>query len=115
VTSIPGTGFKAEEAQSCASCENSENCAFENASKVKHFGIKGDICVTEDTWFVESGKAKECSKGFAAKKVKFMENCENNTNAEEKCYNLTFCPGKVTSFPKPHCPCPHPCETGNCI
>lgn len=63
----PSNTFTSTDESSCCSCENSLNHAGVNATKVRKFGIHGDICVTECIQYVENGCAEEASRGSSKK------------------------------------------------
>lgn len=96
----PANSFTSSDESSCCSCENALHQAGVNATKVRKFGIHGDICVTESIQFVENGCAEEASRGSSKKNSIHVEqpadaglgggpgNCTN--------FTMTVCsPGNV--------------------
>jgi len=78
ITTLPDTAFNAFENQASCCCENAKSAAFQNATKIRHFDIKGDICVTENVWFAESGHAAEESLGSANRNILYSENLQES-------------------------------------
>lgn len=99
--SIPESSFTAYDESVCCSCENAAHQAGVNATKVRKFGIHGDICVTESIEFVETGCAEEAAAGHSRKASRHVEEAGNGLggNGPQNCteFNLTVCaPGTVT-------------------
>lgn len=60
---IPDTTSRTFDSESCCSCADSAHQAFQNETKIRRFGISGDICVTETVTIAEQGCADEASVG----------------------------------------------------
>jgi hypothetical protein len=63
LASVPDSQFTGTETHTCCSCENAVHDAYQNATKIRHFSINGDICVTESIEYAESQIAEEASVG----------------------------------------------------
>ncbi len=97
----PDTSFTAIDEAACCACENALHQAGVNATKVRKFGIHGDICVTECIQYVENGCAEEASRGRSHKNSIHQENAlDGGLGAGDNCTNftLTVCsPPQVTT------------------
>jgi hypothetical protein len=96
----PDTTFTALDESACCSCENALHQAGANATKVRRFGIRGDICVTENIQFVENGCAEEASVGRSKKNSIHQENTVIGCITRDNCtdFGVQICsPLNVTS------------------
>ena len=97
---IPDTQVNAYDESSCCSCENALHQAGANATKVRKFGISGDICVTESIQYYEAGCAEEASAGRSRKNALHQENMGGSgLGSSDNCtdFTLNVCaPGNVT-------------------
>ncbi len=96
----PENTFETFDNAACCSTENSLHQAGSNATKVRHFGIHGDICVTECIQFMEKGCAEEASVGRSNKHSIHQENPTGaglGAGANNTCFTLTVCGPNTTS------------------
>lgn len=97
---IPDTSINAYDESASCSCENALHQAGANATKVRKFGIKGDICVTESIQYIEAGAAEEASAGRARKNSIHQEVMSSGgLGSSGNCtdFTLNVCaPGNVT-------------------
>lgn len=93
VASVPDSQFTGTETHTCCSCENAEHDAYQNATKIRHFCINGDICVTESIEYAESQIAQEASVGGSHENFAHTETAvDAGLGAGADCYTLTVCP-----------------------
>lgn len=96
----PDNSFTAFDESTCCSCENALHQAASNATKVRKFGIHGDICVTERIQYEENGCAEEASAGRARKNSRHTEVTGGGLGGgEQNCtdFTLTVCaPANIT-------------------
>lgn len=87
----PDTSFTAIDQAACCSCENALHQAGVNATKVRKFGIHGDICVTECIQYVENGCAEEASKGRSNKNsIHHETTTDGGLGGGDDCTNFTL-------------------------
>lgn len=97
----PDQAFTAYDESACCSMENALHQSGANATKVRKFGIHGDICVTECIQYVENGCAEESSLGRSKKNSYHQENAIDTGlgGGEDNCTDFTLhvcAPGNVT-------------------
>lgn len=87
----PSSSFTAIDEAACCSCENALHQAGSHATKVRKFGIHGDICVTECIQYVENGCAEEASRGRSHKNSIHQESADTGLGGgDDNCTNYTF-------------------------
>jgi hypothetical protein len=88
----PDSSFNAFDESACCSCENALHQSAANATKIRRFGIHGDICVTECIQYEENGCADEASLGRSKKNSIHQENIFNGGlgGGDDNCTNFTL-------------------------
>ena len=99
LAAVPDTQFSGTETHTCCSCENAVHDAYQNATKIRHFCINGDICVTESVQYAESSIADEASVGASHENFLQTESAVDSGLAlgSGDCYCLDVCPQTITT------------------
>lgn len=99
ITEVPDSSYTASETHTSVAVQNAVHDAYSNATKIRHFAINGDICVTESVTFAESSIAEESSVGGSDENVYHSETLSDAGlgAGEGDCYALSVSPMAYTA------------------